>query len=294
MRRLLFDISRVAGLVLASSFWAAGAWSSDQGSEVKPRQMSKALRDSIVVDGVRWQVVADVQIDTTVWQTTPENVDWWFGVGWDIQAAPLATSGTHISTLDLLPNRPSLRLERQQVLRQGRGRWGCFAEHSQPWTFSAGDVSEFAKGWIWEGGSDPSSPVRQVVLTPDSLAFERDTAIAPLTPGHALRLGVNWEGNPLGGWRPRLAVSGFAWRPFGWSLHAPSDPALWMNVESADTFEREAMWRARMRLEAGLVLDLGESHPGARAAAQFRADAFWLPGSVWGFGVSFLVSPTRR
>jgi len=67
-----------------------------------------------------------------------------------------------------------------------------------------------------------------------------------------------------------------------------------MGVEAEDTFNREAMWRARMRYEAGLVWDLGESYKGARSDGQFRVDAFWLPGSVWGLTLSFLASPTRR
>lgn len=249
-------------------------------------------QDSIVVDGQRLRVIADVRIDTSAWQTTPVESDWWFGVSWDIQASPLSASDARISTLDLFPNRPSLRVERQHVLRKGGGRIGVFAEHSQPWTFSADEVSENAKGWVW--GSAGQSFIQQFTLTPDSLAFERDTIMAPLSPGHAIRVGASWEGKAMGGWRPRAAVSGYAWRPFGWSLRAPGDPSSWMATDAEDTFMREAMWRARMRLELGLVLDLGESYPSARSAAQFRVDAFWLPGSIGGLCVSLVMSPTRR
>ena len=249
-------------------------------------------QDSIVVDGQHLRVIADVRIDTSAWQTTPVESDWWFGVSWDIQASPLSAADDRISTLDLFPNRPSLRVERQHVLRKGGGRIGVFAEHSQPWTFSPDEVSENAKGWVW--GSEGQSSIQQFTLTPDSLAFERDTIMAPLSPGHAIRVGASWEGKTMGGWRPRAAVSGYAWRPFGWSLRAPGDPSSWMATEAEDTFMREAMWRARMRLELGLVLDLGESYPSARSAAQFRVDAFWLPGSIGGLCVSLVMSPTRR
>ena len=284
MRRLnINNVMHRCGLLWLGMFLCAGAWSAD-----------RTPQDSIVVDGQHLRVIADVRIDTSAWQVSTSESDWWFGVGWDIQASPLSASGTHISTLDLFSNRPALRVERQQVMRKGGGRLGLFAEHSQPWTFSSEDVSENAKGWIWGGEGQGSSSIQQFTLTPDSLAFERDTTMAPLSPGHAVRVGVSWEGQPMGGWRPRAAVSGFAWRPFGWSLRAPGDPASWMATNASDTFQREAMWRARMRLELGLVLDLGESYPSARSAAQFRVDAFWLPGSIGGLFFSLVMSPTRR
>lgn len=271
-----------------------GGWASSHEERTTPIGAGAFPRDSIVVDGQRIRFVADVQVDTTAFQTMPADADWWFGVSWEVQLASRSSSSMRMSTLDVLPNRPSLRLERQHVMQKGRGKMGFFVEHSQPWTFDAEEVSEFAKGWIWSGGQGARAPVQQVVLTPDSLAFERDTVMAPLSPGHALRLGASWEGQVRHGWRPRLAASAYAWRPFGWSLEAPGDPNTWMGVEAENTYTREAMWRARMRLEAGLVLDLGESYPGARAAGQFRVDAFWLPGSIWGLAVSFLASPTRR
>ena len=251
-------------------------------------------RDSIVVDGQRLRVIADVRIDTAQWQTTPSVKDWWFGVSWDVQAVSFSANTTTLSTLDLLPNRPSLRVEQQRILRKGLGRMGLFAEHSQPWTFSADEVSEDAKGWVWGGEGQASSSIQQFTLTPDSLAFERDTIMAPLSPGHAIRIGTSWEGEAMGGWRPRVAISGYAWRPFGWTLREPAEPSLWMATNAQDTFEREAMWRARMRLELGLVLDLGESYPSMRSAGQFRVDAFWLPGSIGGVCVSLAMSPTRR
>lgn len=282
MRRLKANIvARRGGMLLLGMFLCAcglaNAWTP---------------QDSIVVDGQHLRVIADVRIDTSAWQTTPVESDWWFGVSWDIEASPLSASDSRISTLDLFPNRPSLRVERQHVLRKGGGRIGAFVEHSQPWTFSADEVSENAKGWVW--GSERQSFIQQFTLTPDSLAFERDTIMAPLSPGHAIRVGASWEGKAMGGWRPRAAVSGYAWRPFGWSLRAPGDPSSWMATDAEDTFMREAMWRARMRLELGLVLDLGESYPSARSAAQFRVDAFWLPGSIGGLCVSLVMSPTRR
>ena len=47
--------------------------------------------------------------------------------------------------------------------------------------------------------------MRQVVLIPDSLAFERDTLLAPISGGHALRIGGvgNASLRPLGtfGWQ---------------------------------------------------------------------------------------------
>ena len=136
MRRLnINNVMHRCGLLWFAMFLCVGAWSAD-----------RTPQDSIVVDGQQLRVIADVRIDTSAWQVSTSEKDWWFGVGWDIQASPLSASGTHISTLDLFSNRPALRVERQQVMRKGGGRLALFAEHSQPWTFSSEDVSENAKG----------------------------------------------------------------------------------------------------------------------------------------------------
>ncbi|MEC8368309.1 MAG: hypothetical protein VXZ56_01705, partial [Bacteroidota bacterium] len=172
------NVMHHCGLLWLGMLLCVGAWSAD-----------RMPKDSIVVDGQHLRVIADVRIDTSAWQVSKSGKDWWFGVGWDFQASPLSASGTHISTLDLFSNRPALRVERQQVMRNGGGRLALFAEHSQPWTFSSEEVSENVKGWIWGGEGQGSASIQQFTLTPDSLAFERDTTMAPLSPGHAVRVG---------------------------------------------------------------------------------------------------------
>ena len=250
-------------------------------------------KDTVSVDGHRLIYEADVRVDTTVQVVVPARTDWWIGLGWDVPTAqPSDWSG--MSTTNLGANRPSIRLECHRTLARERGRVGAQVVHFQPWAFSEEGVSDDVKGWIVSSMNSNSAPLEQVVLTPDSLAFERDTLMAPLSPGHAFRVGGQWEGRARGGWRPRVAASVVVWRPGSWMLAAPGDPSTWMAVSSEDTFQPEGAWTKRCRLECGGTLDLGESYPGSRSASQFRANVFWVPGGTWGLAMAVVVSPTRR
>ncbi|MGB1384539.1 MAG: hypothetical protein ACPG66_01665 [Flavobacteriales bacterium] len=250
-------------------------------------------RDSVVVDGNRIQYLAEVEVDTAKRQATFVGEDWWLGLGWDV-AVGAQTSPQPILTSHLPANRPLIYLERQQDLMSGKGRVGAFLAYSQPWAFSALEVSEDAKGWIRSEGPRPSTPLQQVVLTPDSLAFERDTLMAPLASSHAIRLGVMWEGQPRGGWWPRASVSAEVLRPRVWELLEPGDPAGWPAVAATDTFREIRGWANRARFEVGGAMDLGESASMRRAASQFRASLYWVPGGPVGVSVALLASPTRR
>ena len=252
-----------------------------------------AERDSVVVDGNRFQYLAEVEVDTATQQAAFFGEDWWLGLGWDVVVgAP--TSPQAILTSHLSANRPLIYLEHQRDLGSGKGRVGALLAYSQPWAFSALQVSEDAKGWIRSESRRSSIPLQQVVLTPDSLAFERDTLMAPLAPSHAIRLGVLWEGQPRGGWWPRASVSVEVLRPRVWELFEPGNPADWPSATPTDTFQEKQGWANRARFEVGGAMDLGDSAPQRRAASQFRASLYWVPGGPVGVTVALLASPTRR
>ncbi len=250
-------------------------------------------RDSVVVDGHRVRYLAEVEVDTTRQKPTFGQEDWWLGLGWDVLVGSQDRANA-ISTSHLAANRPLIYMEHQRDLVSGRGRVGAFLVYSQPWSFSSEEVSEDAKGWIRAEGVRPSTPLQQVVLTPDSLAFERDTLMAPLSPSHAVRLGVMWEGSSRGGWWPRASVSVDVLRPRVWVLSAPEDPVEWPVLTAGDTFREERWWFNRARLEVGGAMDLGDAASLRRTASQFRASIYWVPGGVFGVSVALLASPTRR
>lgn len=251
-------------------------------------------RDSVVVDGARLDYVAEVNIDTTTQASATVSREWWFGAGWDIRANSTPPSVASMSTHALATNRPLLVVEHQRRRRGDLGKVGAFLVYSQPWALSLNEVSDHVKGWIPSADPTAASPAQQVVLRPDDLAFERDTLLAPLRLGHAIRFGVCWEGREAQGWWPRATLSADVLRPSGWLLMPPEDPATWPLVESADTYEPLPWASARFRLELGAVVDLGKSIPQSRSAGQLRATLFMLPGAAWGASLSFVASPTRR
>lgn len=254
---------------------------------------SVSERDSIVVDGSRVRYLAEVDVDTTTQVNSILGDDWWLGVGWDIPWGGQGSS-SELFTLGLVPNRPLVCVEHQKARSSGQGRLGTFLVYSQPWSFSQEDVSEDVKGWIRTTSRGASSPLQQVVLTPDSLAYERDTLMAPLSPGHALRVGLCWEGRAASGWWPRASVSLEVFKPQGWVLRAPLDPVTWPSTVSSDTFEKSGWAEGRFRLEVGGSLDVGKAGGLARTASQFRTSLFWVPGTFWGVSVALMASPTRR
>ena len=67
--------------------------------------------------------------------------------------------------------------------------------YHQPWNLAEAEISPHVKGWVLDGDSPMLSfpSLQQVLLIPDSLAFERDTLQAPISAGHALRIGGSWE-----------------------------------------------------------------------------------------------------
>ena len=165
-----------------------------------------------------------------------------------------------------------------------------FAEHSQPWTFSSEAVSENAKGWLGDERQGSSS-IQQFTLTPDSLAFERDTTLAPLSPGHAVRVGVSWEGHPMGGGVRARRCRDLLGDPLGGrSVHQVTQLLGWRQM-------RRTRFSAKPCGGQGCGWSwawcwIWESYPSARSAAQFRVDAFWLPGSIGGLFLSLVMSPT--
>lgn len=250
-------------------------------------------RDSVVVDGSRVTYLAEVEVDTTRNEPLFQGDDWWMGVGWDVPVTFSNPEGS-MSSLGLANNRPLLYLEHQQDRAGGRGRLGVFLAYSQPWELSESEVSPDVKGWIRSTSRASSSPLRQVVLTPDSLAYERDTLPAPLSSGHSLRLGLSWEGQNIRGWWPRVSLSADVWRPEVWKFMPPGDPALWQLAEAADTYQRIGWAAGRFRMEAGGVMDVGNATRFKRTASQFRASVCWVPGTYWGVAVALVASPTRR
>lgn len=253
---------------------------------------SDATRDSVVVDGNRVIYLAEVDVDTTQGPTFFQGDDWWFGVGWDVHVGQ--PSSANFSTLGLPVNRPMMFLEHQQVGSSGRGRYGLFLGYFQPWALAEGEVSPDVKGWIESVDRGASSPLRQVVLTPDSLAYERDTLMAPLSPGHAARIGLCWEGQNVWGWWPRVAVSATVFQPQGWILHAPASPSEWPNVQAQSTFHKVKQLEGRFRAEVGGVMDVGQAPGARRASSQLRASVAWVPGAYWGVSLALMASPTRR
>lgn len=249
-------------------------------------------QDSVVVDGQRYVYLADVLIDTSAHQKGSLAEDWWLGLQWDRAInAPFQTEG--VSSSSLASNRPLLQLERQQTMQNGLRRWGLRLEYFQPWVLRRSEVSEDVKGWI-EPESAAISPLEQVILIPDSLAFERDTIAAPLALGNGLRLGVTLEGQKRKGWHPRVSLSCDVLRPKSWKLRSPGDPSKWPLGTAEDVTVLESNWRGRWRAEGGIVMDLWSRNTSQRAAVQMRVSAFATDRGMWGISLACMTSPTRR
>ena len=250
-------------------------------------------RDTLVVNGSRVAYKALVAVDTLVSLSVDARVDWWFGSGMDLTRLQsfeemdelLAATGT---------TRPFFRVERRHSGK--KGRWGVHCTYHQPWKLSESQISPHVKGWVVDDSNHTfSSPgLRQVVLIPDSLAFERDTLLAPISAGHALRVGGSWERASSAPWHFWLAGSMTAIRPNMWQLSSPLDPTTWRNTKAADTYAKAGWLVHRFRLEVGALADVGLSHRGRRSASQLRISLFADSAKSWGARVMLLVSPTRR
>lgn len=252
-----------------------------------------APRDTLVVNGSRVAYEAQVAVDTLVSLSVDARVDWWFGAGMDLtrlqsfedKDVPLAAMGT---------TRPFFRLERRHSGK--KGRWGVHCTYHQPWKLAESEISPHVKGWVIDDSDQTlSSPgLRQVVLIPDSLAFERDTLLAPISAGHAFRIGGSWERVSSASWHLWLAGSMTVLRPDMWELSSPLEPTTWRSTQAADTYAKAGWFVHRFRLEVGALADVGMSHRGRRSASQLRVSLFADSAKSWGARVMLLVSPTRR
>lgn len=250
-------------------------------------------RDTLVVNGSRVAYQAQVAVDTLVANSPVARVDWWFGAGMDLTRLQ-GFEDANVPLAAMATTRPFFRMERRHSGKNGR--WGVHCTYHQPWKLSESQISPHVKGWVVdESDHTMSSPgLRQVVLIPDSLAFERDTLFAPISAGHALRIGGNWERVSSASWHLWLAGSMTVLRPASWQLASPSDPATWQGTMAEDTYVRAGWISHRFRLEVGALADVGMSHRGRRSASQLRLSMFADSGKSWGARVMLLVSPTRR
>lgn len=254
------------------------------------------VQDSLVVDGIRFDYVSDVNIDSLlVDKPVPQDAwEWWLGAGWEVHASA-ANPALDWMTSSLGSSRPNVFVERRLHRDQTGHTWALRVGHHQPWTLREDEVSPFVKGWIAGEDAAGASPLRQVVLIPDSLAFERDTLEAPLAPGHALRVGVAWEGGEAAGaWRPRLALAVDVVRPTVWRMQFPQDPSQWLGLSSEDVLQEVSRLAHRLRFEAGVVSDWRRPDMVKRSAGQLRASLFVVPGQMWGLRAVLATSPTRR
>ena len=250
-------------------------------------------RDTLVVNGSRVAYEAQVAVYTLVALSVDGLVDWWFGAGTDLtwlqsfeeMNVPLAALGT---------TRPFFRLERRHSGR--RGRWGVHCTYHQPWKLSESDISPIVKGWVVDNNDQTlsSTGLRQVVSRPDDLFDERDTLLAPISAGHALRIGGSWERVSSASWHLWLAGSMTVLRPVSWHLSSPLDSTTWPSTQATDTYDKSGWLAHRFRLEVGALADVGVSHRGRRSASQLRISLFADSAKSWGARVMLLVSPTRR
>tara|TARA_B110000003_G_scaffold68124_1_gene69183 strand:- start:18378 stop:19205 length:828 start_codon:yes stop_codon:yes gene_type:complete len=250
------------------------------------------LQDSLVVDGQRFIYLAEVQIDSVSHSEKTSAQDWWLGMKWDMPFSEVFYSGG-VSSSSLVSKRPLFQVERQQAIQNGTKRWGLRLAYHQPWVLRRSEVSEDVKGWI-ASESSAVSPLEQVILIPDSLAFERDTIAAPLALGNALRLGVTLEGRTRKQWCPRVSISCDVLRPKSWRLRSPGDPSKWPLSSAEDVTILENMWRGRWRAECGVVVDLWSREELQRSAVQMRVSAFATDRGMWGISLACMTSPTRR
>ena len=253
---------------------------------------SCSLRDSIVVDGMRWNYLADVAIDTN--QNAPVffETDWWLGAGWMLQANSSAMDAMILPNMPL--SSPNVMLERQWRLTSGRGRIGIRLGYHQPWMLDVDNVNEHVKGWIQSDVGENTSPALAVLLIPDNLADERDTVLAPIATGNAISLGFLWEASVGTRLRPLLQADMDVLRPPAWKLLSPPEPGVWSSIESENTFEETSFWQSRLRMHAGMVWDLGRLSNGVRSSSQLRFMGYWSPQGSTGLRAMWLVSPTWR
>lgn len=249
-------------------------------------------RDSIVVDGMRWNYLADVAIDTTKDAPVFFETDWWLGVGWMLQANASAMDAMVLP--DMALSSPSVMLERQWRLTSGKGRVGIRLGYHQPWMLDVDNVNEHVKGWIQQQPQANTSPVLAVLLIPDNLADERDTVLAPIATGNAMSLGFLWEASMGTTWRPLLQLDMDVLRPSAWKLLSPPEPGVWSSIESEDTFEATSFWQSRLRIHAGMVWDLGRVNNRIRSSSQLRFMGYWAPQGSTGLQAMLVVSPTWR
>jgi len=118
--------------------------------------------------------------------------------------------------------------------------------------------------------------------------------LAPISGGHALRIGGSWERVTSAPWHLWLAASMTALRPDTWLLSSPMDPVTWRSTQAMDTYAKAGWFVHRFRLEVGTLADVGVSHRGRRSASQLRISLFADSAKSWGARVMLLVSPTRR
>lgn len=249
-------------------------------------------RDSIVVDGMRWNYLADVSIDTTRNAPLFFATDWWLGAGWMLQANSPAMDAMVLPNMAL--SSPSVMLERQWRLTSGKGRVGIRLGYHQPWMLDVDNVSEHVKGWIQSHARGSTSPALAVLLIPDNLADERDTVLAPIATGNAMSLGFLWEASLGTRWRPLLQMDMDIVRPPAWKLLPPPEPEDWSSIESESTLEATSFWQSRIRIHAGMVLDLGRLSSGIRSSSQLRFMGYWSPKGSTGLHAMLVVSPTWR
>ena len=250
-------------------------------------------RDTLVVNGSSVAYEAQVSVDTLKSISPVPDVDWWFGVGVDF-TWPQSFEQDFVPLSALGTTRPFFRMERRHSGK--KGRWGVHCTYHQPWNLAEAEISPHVKGWVLDGDSPMLSfpSLQQVLLIPDSLAFERDTLQAPISAGHALRIGGSWERLSSAKWHLWLAGSMTVIRPSSWQLSPPGDPATWRGTSPTDTYARDGWFARRSRLDVGALTDVGRSHRGRRSASQLRISMFADSGKSWGGRVMLLVSPTRR
>ena len=289
MRRIISPFDSMS----RASVWLMLALSTS--SLVHAMEVGKvSTQDSLVVDGRRFDYEAAVDIDSILSVQSEAIVDWWFGMAIALPSG-FADNPNGLGVFSIGTNRPSFRVERHQTSRKDRGSWGIFAMHYQPWTLVEQEVSPHVKGWVvTESGAAATTSIQQVVLIPDSLAFERDTIPSPLSPGHALRVGGSWESKGWGKWHTWVSFAISAFRPPAWTLSPPGAPDTWRTTTQTDTYVKAPWMAGRSRMELGANVDLGKSYPGRRSASQLRLSMFLESTQAWGACLTLLVSPTRR
>ena len=91
------------------------------------------VQDSLVVDGVRFDYVSDVDIDSLfVDNPVPEDDwEWWLGAGWEVHAAAAQPTLDWLSS-SLSSHRPNVFLERRLHDGHTGQTWALRVDHHQP------------------------------------------------------------------------------------------------------------------------------------------------------------------